>query len=119
MSASVIGAIPSKPSPQLQTVIDYLSVLCQGDFDKMSGLLTDDFTHYFHPKSLGYPPADKTAWIGFNKGGFHMFKEFKFNVHGVVEGHSNLTIHDPWLFPRRLYPKILIFGPIRPLYFGV
>ncbi|KAK7682592.1 hypothetical protein QCA50_014392 [Cerrena zonata] len=93
MSTFIIGAVPPSPSAQLQVVIDYLTSLCQGDFDKMGGLLTDGFTHYFHPKSLGYPPADKAAWIGFNSGGFHMFKDFKFNVFEVVEGQSTLTLH--------------------------
>ena len=77
MSIPITGAIPSKPSAQLQVVIDYLTSLCQGDFDKMGSLLTEDFAHHFHPKSLGYPSADKAGWIGMNTGGFHMFKDFK------------------------------------------
>lgn len=77
MSSSISGEIPSNPSAQLQVVLDYLAATCEGNFDKIDGLLTEDFVHLIHPKSLGRSPDDKAAWIKFNVDVFPFFKDFK------------------------------------------
>ena len=63
MSSPLSGALPAEPSTQLQTAIDFLTLFCNKDLEKLSTLLTDDYIHYLLPKSLGSPPCGKVAWV--------------------------------------------------------
>ena len=63
MSSPLSGALPAEPSAQLQTAIDFLTLFCNKDLEKLSTLLTDDYIHYLLPKSLGSPPCGKVAWV--------------------------------------------------------
>ncbi|CAL1717448.1 unnamed protein product [Somion occarium] len=93
MSSPVTGAIPANPSPEVKLIIAWMTALCDGDFDKLATLVTEDFVHYVHPSSLGFPKRNKTEWLQFNKDGFDIFKNFKITVHEIVEGQSAVVVH--------------------------
>ena len=63
MSSPLSGVLPAQPSAQLQTAIDFLTLFCYKDLEKLSTLLTDDYIHYLLPKSLGSAPCGKVAWV--------------------------------------------------------
>lgn len=77
MWPSLSGAIPANPSPQLRTVLDFLVASGEGDVSKMNILLTPDFVHHLHPRSLQGPPLEKAEWIGWNVDALPFFKDFK------------------------------------------
>ena len=49
---------PSSPSLQIKTVHEYLKCIPELDFDRLSGLVTNDFTLATSPLNMGIP--DKT-----------------------------------------------------------
>ena len=50
--------LPSSPSLQVKTVQEYLRCISELDFDRLSGLVTDNFTLGVSPLNMGIP--DKT-----------------------------------------------------------
>ncbi|KAI0797046.1 hypothetical protein C8Q75DRAFT_802700 [Abortiporus biennis] len=57
-----IGKIPSNPSPQVQTALDFVEYLAAKDFKSMESILSEDYTQIVRPKSmpLSKRPLNKT-----------------------------------------------------------
>jgi len=47
--------LPSSPSLQVKTVQEYLKCISELDFDRLSSLVTDDFTLGVSPLNMGIP----------------------------------------------------------------
>ncbi|KAK7682589.1 hypothetical protein QCA50_014389 [Cerrena zonata] len=81
MSSPVVtGAIPTNLFPQVRTVVDYVTVICDSDWSKLESLLTDDFIWYIYPKSLGLPLSNKAEWIKFNADASDIFKRISSSI---------------------------------------
>ncbi|KAJ7274768.1 hypothetical protein C8J57DRAFT_1312694 [Mycena rebaudengoi] len=46
-----------------QLAHDFLAALTGNDAEKLSALVTDDFTHQVLPASMGFPTLNKEQWI--------------------------------------------------------
>ncbi|CAL1710379.1 unnamed protein product [Somion occarium] len=90
MSAIVSGAIPETLSPQVQTVLNFLTLLGAGDIDKLSNLLSDDLSYYVHPKSLNIPCLAKHEWLQRVKKGF---VGMKFYIFEIVCERPSVAVH--------------------------
>jgi hypothetical protein len=58
---------PPFPSPQVKAVQDYLKYISEYDFDRLSNLMTDDFTLTTLPMSMGIPDRTKSEEFAFLK----------------------------------------------------
>ncbi|CAL1717471.1 unnamed protein product [Somion occarium] len=93
MASRITGALPSNPSAQVQAVIDWMFAMCEGDWDKLESVLTEDFEATILPKSLNFPVRNKAAWIQYNKDAFPIFTDFKFHIVEIVEGVNAVAVH--------------------------
>ena len=59
---------PSSPSLQVKTVQEYLKCISELDFDRLSSLVTDDFTLAMSPLNLGIPDRTIAEELSILKG---------------------------------------------------
>jgi hypothetical protein len=83
---------PPVPSPQVKAAQEYLKYISEFDFERLSNLLTDDFTLTMSPVNMGIPPKTKAEE-------FSVLKELQTKLDGKSLAVSGAQAH-PFLINR-------------------
>ncbi|KAI0081026.1 hypothetical protein K474DRAFT_1704302 [Panus rudis PR-1116 ss-1] len=93
MSSRVTDVVSSNSSPQVQAAVQWLTAHAESDFATFETLLTDDYVHSLIPRTLNTPVRNKEEHKSFLKAALKTVKDFKFEVHEVIEGENAVAIH--------------------------
>jgi len=76
--ATVTGAIPTDPSPQLNALLGWIEALSRKDYDAMATFMTSDYLHYVLPQTYGgTTPKPREEIMGMLKEAFTKLNDFK------------------------------------------
>ncbi|KAI0070147.1 AOX-domain-containing protein [Panus rudis PR-1116 ss-1] len=88
------GAIPTNPSPQVQTVLRWIKGICDADLQTLEELLAPEFEVRFGPESVKRPPSSKEGFLEFLKGlTKQMVPGMKVEIHEIIESDGRVVVH--------------------------
>ncbi|KAH8092670.1 hypothetical protein BXZ70DRAFT_1010747 [Cristinia sonorae] len=86
--------IARDPSPQLRAVLRWFDALVEHDVEMLKDVLTEDYVHPMHPRSLGLQTYDRVGFLEFARKILMPFlTKYEYSIIDVVETSDRVVVH--------------------------